>query len=116
MSEIAFRQVRQLLARQMGVRENKVTMDTRLRHDLGMDGADAWEFLDAFCEEFSVDLTDFPHDSYFGGEMVFTFMDLYNFLFDRSKLKMRELTVRELVALTETKRWIPTGEDDNQKK
>ena len=116
MSEIAFKQIRQLLARQMGVRENKVTMATRLRHDLGMDGADAWEFLDAFCEEFSVDMTYFPHDSYFGGEMVFSFVDMYYLLFNRSKLKKRELTVRELVALTETKRWIPTGEDENQRK
>ncbi len=116
MSEIAFKQIRQLLARQMGVRENKVTMATRLRHDLGMDGDDAFEFLDDFRKKFSVDMTDFPYDSYFGPESPFSYVVLYHLLFDRSKLKKRELTVRELVALTETKRWIPTGEYENQRK
>ena len=73
MSDIVFRQVRQLVARKMGVREDKITMDTRLGRDLGMDGADAWEFLDDFCEEFGVDMTDFPLGSYFGPEAGFIF-------------------------------------------
>ena len=39
-------------------RHRKLTTDTRLAQDLGMDGDDAIEFLEQFAQEFNVDLAD----------------------------------------------------------
>jgi hypothetical protein len=35
---------------------------------LGLDGDDAYEFMQAFSERFSVDLSAFPYNKYFGPE------------------------------------------------
>ena len=42
--------------------------DTRLLHDLHIDGADGWEFIAAFGDRFAVDLSDFTADLHFGPE------------------------------------------------
>ncbi|GAB5536960.1 MAG: hypothetical protein Rubg2KO_32090 [Rubricoccaceae bacterium] len=46
----------------------RVYPSTRLSEDLGVDGDDADELMDAFAEQFGVDLTDFRHNEHFGDE------------------------------------------------
>ena len=46
----------------------RLTRQTDIARDLGVDGHDASEFILRFQEEFQVDLSDFRFDSYFGGE------------------------------------------------
>ena len=107
MNETAFLRIRHLAAKQMGVNEEKLTADMRLGADLGMDGDDAYEFLQAFWTEFGVDMTDFPYDEYFGPESGFIFFNfVYYLLFRRDKLRLKELTFRELVRAAEAKRWV----------
>ena len=51
--------VRQFTARHWHVRKcRRLTIDTRLAQDLGMDGEDAVEFFDEFQRDFGIDLTD----------------------------------------------------------
>lgn len=40
----------------------------RLLHDLGLDGDDAWEFMEEFAQRFTVDLRRFPFTRYFHDE------------------------------------------------
>ena len=109
MNEALFGRIRALLAEQMGVDETSITLDSRLGRDLGMDGEDAYEFLTTYRQEFGVDMTDFPHDDYFGPEVGFEiFTYLYGLLFKRSALKQKQVTVNELMAAAEAKRW-PTS-------
>ena len=107
MNKALFGRIGELLAEQMGVDQTSITLDTRLGRDLGMDGADAEEFLTAYRQEFGVDMTDFPYDDYFGPEVGFEiFTYLYYFLFKRSALILKDVTVNELMAAAEAKRWV----------
>jgi hypothetical protein len=42
--------------------------ETSVNLDLGVDGDDGAEFLDAFAKRFAVDITSFAHARYFGPE------------------------------------------------
>ena len=48
-----------LVAEKTGVKPAKLTMESRLVHDLGVDGDDAAELISAFEEEFGVDMSSF---------------------------------------------------------
>ncbi|MES2442535.1 MAG: hypothetical protein V4574_06860 [Pseudomonadota bacterium] len=69
MTEIE-REVLQLVVDQTGVRADKVTLETRLLHDIGMEGDDAVEFFAAVRERFGTDLDALEADwaRHFGPE------------------------------------------------
>ena len=48
--------------------ESRLIADTSVNGDLGVDGDDGLEFLQAFSARFAVDLSAFPYDKYFGPE------------------------------------------------
>jgi hypothetical protein len=56
------------VARELGVDETNLSIDSTLFGDLGVDGADGWEFVERFGREFDVDLADFRADMHFGPE------------------------------------------------
>ena len=56
------------VARQTGVKVNRVNLDTAINFDLGIDGDDGSEFVEAFSKTFQVDMTGFRFDEYFGPE------------------------------------------------
>lgn len=43
-------------------------MDTRLYHDLGIRGDEAWAYLETLKRDFDVDLTEFDFEVYFPAE------------------------------------------------
>ena len=51
-----------------GVARRQVTPASTLFGDLGIDGADGWELIKAFGEQFQVDLSEFRADKHFGPE------------------------------------------------
>lgn len=57
-------------AQQRAMKRSKISIDSRLNQDLGMDGDDAVDFFRLFSIEFRVDLDDlYTHwDQYFGPE------------------------------------------------
>jgi acyl carrier protein len=59
-----------LVAKERGVKREKLTPNSTLSHDLGMEGDDAVEFFEKFAKEFSVDLKRLGEDwkAYFSAE------------------------------------------------
>lgn len=49
-------------------RAARITPDTRLRTDLGVDGDDAVELLEKFADRFEVNMSAFQFAKYFGSE------------------------------------------------
>ena len=57
-----------LISERHGVPEHEIWPSSRLAEDLGMAGADGWEFVEAFADAFGVDITRFQSDPHFGPE------------------------------------------------
>ena len=85
----------------------KLRPETRLEEDLGITGADAAEFLEAFAREFQIDLTDIEFHKHFGPEGSGP-----RLLWPRSlKKQMRDfgkypVTIGHLIDVAVAKRWI----------
>lgn len=58
----------EFVAEQTGVSKSKITLDTCLLDDLGIDGDDGIDFFDAFSSEFKVDLSELNLARHFGPE------------------------------------------------
>ena len=54
------KRVREFIADQTGHPLGEITLSTRLVEEVGVDGNDAVELMEAFMEEFHVDMSDFP--------------------------------------------------------
>ena len=66
--DATFEAVRHFVAEQSGNRVERLARETRLLHDLGIDGDDAFELFLAFGERFHVDLSPMEWPAYFGHE------------------------------------------------
>ncbi|NLD26867.1 MAG: acyl carrier protein [Acholeplasmataceae bacterium] len=53
-----FEKVKKLIAKELNVKEEDITMDSRLSEDLGADSLDAVELIMAVEEEFDVQVSD----------------------------------------------------------
>jgi acyl carrier protein len=86
------------VSNQTGIKENKLMLDSSIFHDLGVDGEDALELLNAFSKEFNVDISTFPLLDYFGNEGTLSLIGLIKRL---SSMDMREqkkkLTIDDLI-------------------
>jgi Protein of unknown function (DUF1493) len=85
---------------------HRLQADTRLEEDLGMTGADAAEFLNAFAETFEVDLTGIVFHKHFGpecaGPILFCPRELREEMKDLGKYPV---TVGHLVEVAAAGRW-----------
>jgi hypothetical protein len=63
-----FEEVKSFVAEFWSVSPDRISAETAVNDDLGMDGDDGVDFLEAFCVRFGVDSSVFPHDKYFGPE------------------------------------------------
>ena len=85
-----------------------LTAETSVNDDLGMDGDDAAEFMQAFSERFKVDLTCFPYDKHFGSEgsnPLVLVEAIYLRVTTGRWNSLTPLTLRELVEAAEQRRW-----------
>lgn len=92
------------LSNSVGVAPQKITIDTSLRDDLGVDGEDAEELMINYSNEFHVDLSNFVFKRHFSSEFQESFFDLFSALFCRSNFE--PILVRDLIASAELGRWI----------
>ncbi len=103
-----FAQVRTFVAKYNGIAEEKLKADTRLFHDLGIDGDDGDELIEAFCEAFEIqDKSNMNLAEYFGPEGCNPFGFLYDLLFAREKFRKIPITLQDLAKSAQAKRWIP---------
>jgi acyl carrier protein len=112
-----FDRVRGLVSGQTGVPESEITLETRLYEDLGMDGDDGDEFLAAFADEFGLDIGGVAPLNYFNDESA---LSEYSMMIPaiavvsrrfraharRCVRGVRALSVRNLVASAQARRWI----------
>ena len=68
MNRELLKEVKDFVAKVWDEPKNGLSAETSVNDDLGMDGDDGVEFMQAFGERFAVDLTSFPYDKYFGPE------------------------------------------------
>jgi hypothetical protein len=99
-------EVCRFVADELGVATARLAPATRLFHDLGCDGDDAYELFHNFRNRFEVDLTGFRLSDHFGPEAAFNpFLYLYWRIFTPQKLRFVPVTVGDLISAAETKKW-----------
>ncbi|HIW35449.1 MAG TPA: acyl carrier protein [Candidatus Treponema faecavium] len=69
-----FEQIRKLIAEKLEIEEDKITMDSSFRQDLGADSLDTYELVYAIEEEMGVSI---PDDT---ANQFETVADAYNFI------------------------------------
>jgi acyl carrier protein len=62
--------VQQFISEQIDYPYDRITPETRLQSDLGIDGDDGAEFLDRFQQEFVVDMSMLQYAQHFGPEGI----------------------------------------------
>ena len=93
-----------LVADQTGVSPSRITASTRIGEDLGVDGDDASDLLEAFASHFHVDLDRFEFSRHFGPEAgANPFCYLYCFFTGRGRLA--PVTVGQLAEAAERGAW-----------
>ena len=90
--------------------EGRLSAETSVNCDLGMDGDDGIEFMKAFSERFGVDLTAFPCDDYFGPEASANPISIIIgtirwWVIGRSST-VSPLTLRRLAEVAEKRSWV----------
>lgn len=95
-----------------GEPKSGLSAETSINDDLGMDGDDGLEFMEAFSRRFAVDLAAFPYDNYFGVEASATPISLIASALRRLTTgkwtTLSPLTVRQLAEAAENGRWEPS--------
>jgi acyl carrier protein len=99
-------EVKDFVAEVISTSPQELTALTRLGEDLGLDGDDAEDFMQAFAHRFQVDLSDFHFDLHFGPEAAYNpFLSFYLWLFKPSALKLEPITIGDLVRAAKERKW-----------
>lgn len=108
--------VMEFVAEFTGVRRQQLTLASTLLGDLGIDGADGWELIEAFGQKFEVDLSAFRADRHFGPEGLpihapFVWLwCLVSWPFRKPQTPeehagLRAIRISDLIAAAKEKRW-----------
>lgn len=89
-------QVLAFTAAETGVDLQKLTLNTTLARDLGLDGDDADEFLTNFAKQFQVDLSGFTFNLHFGPEAVSS-LDIFLQSSSNQKSTLIPITLSDLI-------------------
>jgi acyl carrier protein len=106
MSDDLFESVRRFAADCLGCDLNRVTADASLFHDLGVDGADGWEFMEAFGSRYGVDMSAFDASLHFGPEAGGNPFVWLWWSVTRSWPRMVPVTIADLAAAAHSSRWV----------
>lgn len=105
MPDEVFDSIRLFAAETFGVHAKRITPDTTLAGDLGVDGADGWEFIAAFGARFGVDLSAFQASRHFGPEAgPNPFVWLW-WVLTHSRPRLDPITFADLTAFARAGRW-----------
>jgi acyl carrier protein len=87
-----------------GINPDRISLESCLNHDLGIDGDDAAELLSEYAAAFGVDMSGFHFSKYFQGEP-----HLFNWWVPGPIAKLSPVTVRDLVEAARQKKWRGDG-------
>ena len=99
------------ISRAAAVKPERISPNSTLCGDLGIDGADGWELMEQFSKEFNVDLTGFDSNKNFSAEGCFPPLTLLFLLRDilfsdsRKVGGARPLPVRFPILAAQRKCW-----------
>ena len=96
-----------------GISLDKVCEDTDLSDDIGLEGDDALEFIEAYAKRFSVDMANFRFEDHFYNEGQVTFPQSILLLFRKGASK-RKITVGDLVDCAEGRKWQAVSAKDTR--
>ena len=103
-------EVKAFVAECWPVPKRRLSAETSVNDDLGMDGDDGVEFMQAFSVRFGVDLSAFPHDKYFGPEAPANPISVVEGIIRRVKTgrwsDLSPLTVGALAEAAENRTWV----------
>lgn len=85
-----------MIKNKMGNYSFSITQNTKLEHDLGMTGDDAYEFLIEFSQKFNVDVSNFQIDKYFLPEGDSLLPTISRLIRGEENPKQKELTIGDL--------------------
>jgi Protein of unknown function (DUF1493) len=97
-----------------GVKRQRLSPNSTLFGDLGVDGEDGWQLIKSFGDRFEVDLSSFRADQHFGpegGSFPFALLWwLVSFPFRKrqppeERSGLRTIRIADLVAAAKDKRW-----------
>lgn len=92
-----FQKIIDFLSRELCVKKESLSLHSRIFHDLGVDGADGIDLINAYSEKFNVDIGDFPYSEYFGNEgAISPFSLVSRLLMGRTMDDKKPLTVGDL--------------------
>ncbi|MBX9941599.1 MAG: DUF1493 family protein [Candidatus Obscuribacterales bacterium] len=105
-----YAQIVDFVCREIGVSKIDLKPNTRLYHDLGIDGDDAENIMASFAQEFQVDLSEYDHNLHFGPEQGFCLPIWFSWLLagklnKRGQFKKVPITILDLEKAAETKVW-----------
>ena len=98
-----------MVAKKCGLKQPQVRPDSRLLHDLNIDGDDAAELIQEICTHFSINMGGFVFDEFFGSEG--RFFNPFWFLRRNSSRHLknkRPLTVGQIAAAAVAGKWSGT--------
>ena len=98
----------QFVATELGVSAAQLSASTRLFHDLGVDGEDGREFMEAYGRRFDVDLSGFDHSRHFGEEAAANPIVWLWWFLTRTWPKVTPITLGELEQSLQIGRWSPS--------
>jgi acyl carrier protein len=107
--DILEREIIQLVCKQTGLSMSRVGLESRLFHDLGVDGADGWEIIEEAANKYNIDISEVKMENYFGPEAAATPLTLIRWLTSpafRRGDKFTPIHVRDLVACVRAGKWL----------
>jgi len=78
-AEEVYQRVRKIVSEQLGVEDDKVTLEANFQNDLGADSLDTVELVMAFEEEFDLEIPD--EDA----QGIATVQDVVNYILSKKK-------------------------------
>ena len=98
------------VAEYWGEPKSRLFAETSVNNDLGMDGDDGLEFMEAFSRRFAVDLGTFPYDNYFGPEAaanpISIIVAMIRWITTGKSTNLSPLTLRQLAVAVENGSWV----------
>jgi acyl carrier protein len=98
--------LRNFIAEKLDMPPETLAAGNRLQHDLGLDGADAAEFMASFGQTFGVEMSEFVLTDYFGRESAGCFpLWIVWLLIPPLRPKVTALTIGDLERALQAGRW-----------
>lgn len=92
-------------AQELRVNVERLRDQTQLGRDLRVDGADGWEFIEAFGAQFRVDISTFEPMRHFGPEAGPSPLHWLWWAVTRSWPRLVPITLADLIVAAKTGRW-----------